>query len=88
MILPFVGAPGIWKTYLTLVSGLVLVFYASAPILVKKLQVKTRTRKKITKVQTLNIDENELRFNSQNSSETDINTEENSPQEKDEKTFV
>lgn len=85
-VLPFIGAPGVWKTYLTLISGLILVFYAGAPILVKKLQAKSRTRKRAVKSQATDLVDTELRFNPENTSEVEVVVDRNSSLEKDEKT--
>ncbi len=63
-LLPFIGVPGIWKTYLISVSGLIIVFYALLPAILKKLQAKApRPRKKLAKQVDTASSASDLRFN-------------------------
>lgn len=45
-ILPFLGIPGIWKDTLVFISGMFLILVSSGPMILKKLQTKTKPRKK------------------------------------------
>ncbi len=63
-ILPFIGVPGVWKTYLICLSGLIIVFYALLPSILKKLQAKNpRPRKKLVRPTDTASPVNDLRFN-------------------------
>lgn len=46
VILPFLGIPGLWKSALTVLSGLFLIIISLGSIWIKKSQFKGRTKKK------------------------------------------
>jgi hypothetical protein len=63
-VLPFIGVPGIWKVYLTCISGLIIALHASSPMIIKRLQVKApRQRKKVVKSVEISNTDSGLRFN-------------------------
>lgn len=60
IILPFFGIPGAWKEVLVFVSGLFLILVSLGPIILIKLQSKTKPKPK--RVVNKKIADNELRF--------------------------
>lgn len=45
VILPLLGVPIVWKNILVFLSGLFLLLVALGPLILKKLQVKPKTKK-------------------------------------------
>jgi hypothetical protein len=76
-ILPFLGIPGTWRNALVCLSGLFLVLVSVGPIILKKLQTKTKPKRKSPKIdsQETPSQNNELRFSAEVQNESPIETE-------------
>lgn len=60
IILPFFGIPGIWKEVLVFASGLFLILVSLGPVILIKLQSKSKP--KVKRVVNKKITDGELRF--------------------------
>ena len=79
VVLPFLGIPGTWKNTLVFLSGLFLVLVSLGPTIMKRLQIKPKTKKKANKISgSVPSQETDLKFsetNIQTSSPISIKTE-------------
>ena len=82
-ILPFLGIPGSWKNVLVSLSGLFLVVVFLGPIILKKLQPKSKpkSRKRLDNINSENMlsqnppQNNGLRFSGMENNKEEIKTE-------------
>lgn len=50
VVLPFLGIPGSWMNILVFLSGIFLILISLGPIILKKLQTKTKSKTKQNKI--------------------------------------
>jgi len=59
-ILPFLGIPGTWRNTLVVLSGLFLILVSLGPVILKRLQTRSKSKKK------RELPQEELKFSSGN----------------------